>query len=175
MKRAFIIMLILSAAFASCTIGPVPIYTRQPILDIISDTLNVNFVVPDLDASGWDSWSHGEMGEDTVYISFNVSETKGYNAYITGITYSLYVENISVQSGTNDLLIPELIEDKDTISIFKASEIIIDENTAHYIDGLDGYYDNVGNGIIEIQVSFEDDNGDRYQSLPVRKPFTLSK
>lgn len=175
MKRSLIILLILSAAFASCTIGPVPIYTRQPILDILSDTLNVNFVVPDLDASGWDSWSHGEMGEDTAYISFNVCETKGLDAYITGIDYTLFIDNISVQSGYNDLLIPEEITDKDTISLFKAAEIIISENTAHYIDGLDGYYDNVGNGIIEIQVSFEDVNGDRYVSLPVRKPFTVSK
>jgi len=175
MKKLFFIIFISAIAIASCTIGPVPIYTKQPILDIITDTLNVNFVIPDTDASGWDSWTHGEMGADTVYINLNVTETKKIDAYITGIKYTLYVDNTAIQTITNTLLIPEKITDNDTISLFKAAEIIINEQNAYYIDGFDGYYDNVGTGIIEIQVNFEDENGYQYKSLPSRKPFTISK
>jgi len=160
---------------ASCSIGPVPIYVDQPIVRLIEDTLEVTFSVPDIDSDGWDNYTQQEIGSDTHFLATEATEIREMNAYIYRIDYSLIVDNNEIDDGSYDFQIPLEITDSDTIDIEPSVEIIIEENTAYDIDISDGVHDNVGNGIIEVQVKYTDEMGNDYSSLPIRKPFKLIK
>jgi hypothetical protein len=169
------ISLLLVLFLSSCSIGPVPIYVDQPVVRLIEDTLEVTFSVPDVDSNGWENYTWQNIGADTCYLSFEATEIKEKNAYIYRIDYSLIVENDEIDDGSFDFQIPLEISEMDTIDIDPSLDIIINEETAYNIDVADGIHDNVGNGIIEIQVRYTDEMGAVYSSLPIRKPFKLIK
>lgn len=174
MKRLCLLVLSL-LLIASCSIGPVPIYTDQPIVRIIEDTLQVTFSVPDVDADGWENYNWGDIGADTCYLSPEATEIKNQNAYIYRIDYSLIVDNDEMMNGSYEFIIPLEIKECDTIGIDPSLMIIMNEDDAYEIDLADGVHDNVGKGIIEVQVRYTDDKGNEFASLPVRKPFLLVK
>ncbi|MGE3062112.1 MAG: hypothetical protein AB7T10_00545 [bacterium] len=174
MKKIYLLSTIV-LFLASCSIGPVPIYTDQPIVKIIEDTFEITFSVPDTDADGWENYNWMDIGADTYYLSTEATEIKEKNAYIYRIDYSLIVDNNEIEDGSYEFQIPLEITESDTIDIQPSLEIIVAENTAYDIDVSDGVHDNVGRGILEVQVRYTDEMGDEYSSLPVRKPFLLVK
>ena len=169
------IFIAVALLIASCSIGPVPIYTDQPIVRIIEDTLEITFSVPDLDADGWENYTWMDIGADTYYLATEATEIKNQPAYVYRIDYSLIVDNDEMDNGSHEFLIPLEISQSDTIEVEPSVQIVVFENTAYDIDVADGVHDNVGRGILEVQVRYSDDMGNEYVSLPVRKPFKLVK
>ena len=174
MKKIYLISLFV-LFLASCSIGPVPIYTDQPIVRLIEDTLEVTFSVPDVDSDGWENYDWQDIGADTYFLATEATEIKDKNAYIYRIDYSLIVEDNEIDNSSYEFMIPLEITESDTIEIEPSVEIIINEDAAYEIDVSDGVHDNVGNGLLEVQLRYTDDMGNEYSSLPIRKPFKLVK
>lgn len=161
--------------FISCSIGPLPIYYSQPVIGLIEDTVEVLFLVPDVDNSGWNRYNNqSNTGADTIFISPSAFEKTGLKSYIESIEYQFIVDNKIIENKKSDYLIPITIEDKDTVSLPELM-VIVDEPLAYEIDLEDGYADNVGSGIIQVIVYYSDLNGNDYTIVPIRKRFKVLK
>ncbi len=161
--------------FISCSIGPVPVYYSQPVIGLIDDTIEVVFLVPDVDNSGWNRYNNqSDIGADTIFISPSAFEKTGLKSYIESIEYQFIVDNQIIESEKDDYLIPITIEDKDTISLPELM-VVVNEPLAYRIDIEDGYADNVGSGMIQVIVYYSDLNGNDYYTVPIRKRFKVLK
>ncbi|HAV92662.1 TPA: hypothetical protein DCW38_05730 [candidate division WOR-3 bacterium] len=166
----FIGIVALTLLLASCSMGPVYVYTYQPVVKIEADTTEQPFYVHDLEPDGW--WA-GD-GVDTILFPVLLKETKDISAYITDIEWNIVTElNGNVNGGNIVLLSPLELKksSSDTIEI----PLVIEERDAYEIDISDGIQDNVGNGVIIIKVVYYDERANKFESLPFYLPIKVIK
>ena len=166
----FIGIIVLTLFLASCSMGPVYVYTYQPVVKIEADTTLQSFYVDDLEPDGW--WA-GD-GVDSMKFPIVLRETKNVAAYITDIEWNIVTELDGNVNGGNIVLLSPLELKKsasDTIEI----PLVIEERDAYDIDISDGIQDNVGEGVIIIKVIYYDERADKFESLPFYLPIKVVK
>lgn len=173
MKRFIFIIIILSTLMFSCSMGPVPAYYDRPVVRLCEYSGTLAFYIPDIDNRGWDDIS-GSEGADTVSVALSAYLDSGDEAYLKSITYRLYADNNSVMSVSDEYIIPLCIEDADTVAL-KTLNIIIEERDAYDLDIADGTQDESGSGLIEFTLTFEDNKGDAYSTVPIRIAVTVAQ
>lgn len=166
----FISVIILALMLASCTMGPVYVYTYQPVVKIEADTTMQTFYVDDLEPDGW--WA-GD-GVDSMNFPIVLKETKDVAAYITDIEWNIVTEiNGNVNGGNIVLLSP--LELKKSTSDTIMIPMSVFERDAYEIDISDGIQDNVGEGVVIIKVIYYDERADKFESLPFYLPVKVIK
>lgn len=166
----YIPILFLILFLASCSIGPVYVYDYQPVIKITGDTTSVTFTVPDLAPDGW-GWGDGA---DSISFPILLKESKDVSAYVTDIEwYIVTEENPHINDGNVVLLSP--LELKKSTSDTMFLNLRLGEDDAYWIDASDGINDNVGEGVIIINVIYYDDMANRYESLPFYLPIKVIK
>ena len=174
MRKYIYLFFVIIFTLISCTYGPIPIYQDSPVLKIDSYPLSLAFHVPDVDSNGWNSYQWDEQGVDTVNISMSIYlEDKG-PVYIASINYEIYSNNSYITSDSYSYPIPLELTEEDTLTLDEL-DIIIDENHANDIDEEDDTLDMQGEGIIEYTITFYDNKGDYYTSVPFRSTFSISE
>jgi len=152
---------ILTLLLASCSIGPIYVYTYQPVVKIEADTTEQSFYVDDLEPDGW--WN-GD-GIDSILFPFVLRETIDVSAYITDIEWNIVTETDDNVNGDNIVLLSPLELKKSSSDTIRIS-LVIEERDAYEIDISDGIQDNVGEGVIIIKVTYYDERANKFESLP---------
>ena len=136
----FVVLLVLFGCYPS-TLGIFPV---KPVVEVNTDTTMIVSVVPEGDQSGWQAW---DSGRDTFSLEFTIKETKGHSFYITNFKVELY---------DNEYM--EAKEEKDY-----TKDVIIDEGDASDLEDADP---NDREGYLKITISYYDEYGESYSSLP---------
>ncbi|MGE3062114.1 MAG: hypothetical protein AB7T10_00555 [bacterium] len=166
----FICIVVLTLLLASCTMGPVYVYTYQPVVKIEADTTEQSFYVDDLEPDGW--WA-GD-GVDSLKFSIVLKEIKDVAAYITDIEWNIVTELDGNVNGGNIVLLSPL-ELKKSASDSIEIPLVIEEHDAYDIDISDGIQDNVGSGVIIIKIVYYDERANKFESLPFYLPVKVIK
>ncbi len=170
MPKVIILFLFLLLLVSSCYIGTLEVYDYRPIIEMErEDTTAILFRVPDLDPDGW--WN-GD-GEDSKSIEITIKETAGTEAYIENIEWEIIGENNQLTSDGENMLIKSVeLNDNDTLYTVN---ITLTEHDANELDEADGIQDNVGEGVLKIQMIYYDKFGNIYESKPLYAPIKIIK
>lgn len=173
MKRIIFTLIILSAILYSCSMGPVPVFYERPVVKMVDYSGSLAFQIPDIDNRGWDDIS-GEEGADTMTIDLSAYLESGTEAYIQELECRLYADNNSVFHISDEYIVPVVMEEGDTADL-KTFVIIIEERDAYDLDIADGTQDESGSGLLEFTLTFEDNKGNTYSTVPIRVAVTVAQ
>lgn len=170
----FCIPLLLVLALVACVKEPVALYPDLGVIVMTSDSVNVNFNVPDTDTliPGWTPWGDGEAAKNMTVV---LKENGNKDVHIEEVSWGFYDADGDYISADHETFIPPItIESgKDTTLTI---QVIVWEDLADELDDADGdANDYSGRGTIMFEVEGYDlERGNDINCVPSYTPMSVS-
>lgn len=171
----FCLPLLLILALVACVKEPVGLYPDLGVIVMTSDSVNVNFNVPDSDTMlpGWTPWGSGEAVKNLTVI---LKENGKKDVHVEEVNWDFYdVDGDHLAAGHETFIPPITIKSgKDTSFTV---EVTVWEDLADELDDADGdANDFSGHGTIMFEAEGYDlERGNDINCVPSYTPMSVSK
>ncbi len=170
----FCLPLLLTLALVACVKEPVSLYPDLGVIVMTSDSVSVNFIVPDTDTM-LPGWSPG-TGEAVKNMTVILKENGNKDVHVEEISWEFYdVDGDYLESHHETYIPPITIESgKDTTITVS---VTVSEDLADELDDADGTVDDfIGSGTIMFEADGYDlERGQSINCVPSYTPMSVSK
>ena len=158
------LLVVILFGFVACVNEPIAWYWDQGVIEMSSDTVTVNFNVPDPDTNGWHQW---ESGDGSQQMTVTLTEKGKKDVVIDRVVWRIYtLDRGFVASYDEDYIPPILIEAKQDLPV--TVTVTINEGIADDLDDATGdQNDFLGQGYIEFSVEgYDIERGNEINCIP---------
>ncbi len=155
---------IIILALIACVSEPIAWYWDQGVIEMFSDTLTVNFNVPDPDTNGWHPW---ERGEGSQPMTVTLTEKGKKDVVIDCIIWRIYTLDRTLIATYSEYYIPPLlVEAKKELPV--TVTVAINEGVADRLDDATGDRDDFyGEGYLQFSVAgYDIERGNEINCIP---------